>query len=61
MSQHCALGLVIAMGYASATAAPTADEMIQSTVNLVMLRFGVFALSWVALLVMTIREALVIF
>ena len=33
MSQHFALGLVIAMGYASATAAPTADEMIQSTVN----------------------------
>ena len=36
-------------------------SLIQSTVNLVMLRFGVFALSWVALLVMTIREALVIF
>ena len=33
MSQHFALGLVIAMGCASATAAPTADEMIQSTVN----------------------------
>ena len=36
-------------------------SLIQSTVNLVMLRFSVFALSWVALLVMTIREALVIF
>ena len=36
-------------------------SLVQSTVNLVMLRFGVFALSWVALLVMTIREALVIF
>tara|TARA_Y100001958_G_C20733236_1_gene225144 strand:+ start:124 stop:540 length:417 start_codon:yes stop_codon:yes gene_type:complete len=36
-------------------------SLIQSTVNLVMLRFGVFALSWVVLLVMTIREALVIF
>ena len=36
-------------------------SLIQSTVNLVMLRFGVFALSWVALLIMTIREALVIF
>ena len=36
-------------------------SLIQSTVNLVMLRFGVFALSWVALLIMTVREALVIF
>ena len=36
-------------------------SLIQSTVNLVMLRFGVFALSWVALLIMTVREARVIF
>ncbi len=36
-------------------------SLIQSTVNLVMLRFGVFALSWVALLIMIVREALNIF
>lgn len=36
-------------------------SLIQSTLNVVMLRFGVFMLSWIALLVMTIREALVIF
>ena len=36
-------------------------SLVQSTVNLVMLRFGVFALSWVALLIMTVREALNIF
>lgn len=35
-------------------------SLIQSTLNVVMLRFSVFMLSWVALLVMTIREALVI-
>ena len=33
MSQRFALGLVIALGCASATAGSTADEMIQSTVN----------------------------
>ena len=33
MSQHFALGLVIAMGCSNATAAPTADKMIQNTVN----------------------------
>ncbi len=33
MSQPFVLGLVIAMGCSNATAAPTADEMIQSTVN----------------------------
>ena len=33
MPRHLALGLVIAMGCSNATAAPTADEMIQSTVN----------------------------
>ena len=36
-------------------------SLIQSTPNVVMLRFSVFMLSWVALLVLTIREALVIF
>jgi hypothetical protein len=36
-------------------------SLIQSTLNVVMLRFSVFMLSWVALLVLTIREALVIF
>lgn len=36
-------------------------SLIQSTVNIVLLRFGVFLLSWVALLILMIREALVIF
>ena len=36
-------------------------SLIQSTLNVVMLRFSVFMLSWVALLVLTIREALVSF
>jgi len=61
---------IAALGHGDATAVTCAwsfvilrvvHSLIQSTVNLVMLRFGVFALSWVALLVMTIREALVIF
>ena len=61
---------IAVLGHGDATAVTCAwsfvilrvvHSLIQSTVNLVMLRFGVFALSWVALLVMTIREALVIF
>jgi hypothetical protein len=36
-------------------------SLIQSTVNIVLLRFGIFLLSWVALLILIVREALVIF
>lgn len=36
-------------------------SLIQSTVNIVLLRFGVFLLSWVPLFILMIREALVIF
>lgn len=36
-------------------------SLIQASVNIVLLRFGVFLLSWVALLVLLIREAMVIF
>ncbi len=36
-------------------------SLIQATVNAVMLRFGVFLLSWLVLLVMMVREALVLF
>jgi len=36
-------------------------SLVQATVNIVLLRFGIFLLSWVALLILTVREALVIF
>ena len=36
-------------------------SLIQATVNVVVLRFGIFVLSWVALLVLLVREALFIF
>ena len=36
-------------------------SLIQASVNIVLLRFGVFLLSWVALLVLLIREAMAIF
>lgn len=36
-------------------------SLIQATANVVLVRFGVFMLSWVALLVLLIREALTIF
>ena len=36
-------------------------SLVQSTVNIVMLRFSVFLLSWLALLVLMIRESLIIF
>ena len=36
-------------------------SLIQSTVNVVVLRFGIFMLSWVALLVLLTREALALF
>ena len=63
--------LVIAVaGHVDATAVYAAwafvilrvvHSLIQSTVNVVVLRFGIFMLSWVALLVLLIREALVLF
>lgn len=63
--------LVIAVaGHVDATAVYAAwafvilrivHSLIQSTVNVVVLRFGIFVLSWLALLVLLIREALVIF
>ena len=63
--------LVIAVaGHVDATAVYAAwafvilrvvHSLIQSTVNVVVLRFGIFMLSWVALLVLLIREALAIF
>ncbi|CAI8380276.1 MAG TPA: hypothetical protein DIT66_07265 [Rhodobiaceae bacterium] len=66
-----AIAIAIAvLGHGDATAVTCAwtfvilrviHSLIQSTVNVVILRFSVFMLSWVALLVMTVREALVIF
>ena len=63
--------LVIAVaGHVDATAVYAAwtfvilravHSLIQSTVNVVVLRFGIFMLSWVALLVLLTREALALF
>jgi hypothetical protein len=63
--------LVIAVaGHVDATAVYAAwafvilrvvHSLIQSTVNVVVLRFGTFMLSWVALLVLLTREALALF
>ena len=36
-------------------------SLVQTTVNIVLVRFGIFLLSWLALLVLIVREALVIF
>ncbi len=36
-------------------------SIVQATFNLVLLRFGIFLVSWAVLLVMIIREALVLF
>lgn len=38
-----------------------AHSLVQATVDIVMIRFGLFVLSWVALLVMVVREALTVF
>lgn len=38
-----------------------AHSLVQATVDIVMIRFGLFLLSWVALAVMTVREALALF
>lgn len=52
MAVNCAWAFVIIR---------VAHSLIQATVNNVLLRFGVFLLSWLALLILIIREALVIF
>jgi hypothetical protein len=36
-------------------------SLVQATIDIVMIRFGLFVLSWLALGVMTVREALAIF
>ena len=36
-------------------------SLVQSTVNIVLLRFGIFVLSWLVLIALMVREALVIF
>ena len=38
-----------------------AHSLVQATVDIVMIRFGLFLLSWVVLAVMTVREALALF
>lgn len=57
-------------GHADAVAVNTAwtfvvlrviHSLVQTTVNIVLVRFGIFLLSWLALLVLIVREALVIF
>ena len=36
-------------------------SLVQSTANVVLLRFGIFMVSWLVLIAMMVREALVIF
>lgn len=36
-------------------------SLVQATVNVVLLRFGIFMVSWLVLIAMLVREALVIF
>jgi len=43
------------------TIARVAHSLVQATVNVIMVRFGIFAISWVALAVMVVREALNVF
>ena len=38
-----------------------AHSLVQATVDIVMIRFGLFLLSWAVLAVMTVREALALF
>ena len=66
-----AIALAIAvMGHGDQTAVTWAwsivilrvgHSLIQSKINIVMLRLAVFTLSWIVLLIMMVREALVIF
>lgn len=63
--------LVIAVaGHVDATAVYAAwtfvvlrvvHSLVQATVNIVVLRFGIFVLSWLALLTLLVREALILF
>jgi len=43
------------------TAARIAHSLVQATVNVIMLRFAIFMLSWLALAVLVVREALAVF
>lgn len=43
------------------TVARIAHSLVQATVNIIMLRFAIFAVSWLALAVMVIREAWSVF
>ncbi len=36
-------------------------SLVQATVDIVTIRFGLFLLSWIALAIMTVREAIAIF
>ncbi len=36
-------------------------SLVQATINIVMLRFSIFVLSWLVLIIMLVREAVVIF
>ena len=66
-----AVAITIAvLGHGDATAVTCAwtfvilrvvHSLVQSTVNVVLLRFSIFVLSWVVLLIMMVRAALVIF
>lgn len=38
-----------------------AHSLVQATVDIVNIRFGIFMLSWIALAIMVVREALMIF
>jgi len=38
-----------------------AHSLVQATVDIVMIRFGLFLLSWIALAIMAIREVLAVF
>jgi len=38
-----------------------AHSLVQATVDIVMIRFGLFMLSWLALTIMVVREALAVF
>ena len=43
------------------TGARVVHSIVQATVNVIMLRFGVFMISWLALAVLVVREALAVF
>jgi hypothetical protein len=43
------------------TVARIAHSLVQATINVIMLRFAIFMISWLALAVMVVREALAVF